>query len=45
MKVDKETSFVHFLIMNILNSFPLLMTCKTKMTHRAFRLVLACNFI
>jgi len=45
MKMDKEVSFVHFLNMNILNSFPLLMTGKTKVTHRAFWLVLACNFI
>jgi len=37
--------FCSFVDMNTLNSFPLLMTCKTKVTYRAFRLGLASNFI
>jgi len=36
--------FCSFLDMNTINSFPLLMTCRTKVTHGSFRLGLASIF-
>ncbi|PNF24473.1 hypothetical protein B7P43_G09102, partial [Cryptotermes secundus] len=37
--------FFHFLDMTILNSFILLSSCGTKLSHREFRLALVCNML